>query len=53
MNDNKFEVLGIIKDELTIEDAQRLYRCGIVTVCEDGKAVDFDFECGSMYPKGA
>lgn len=53
MNDNKFELLRIIKEELTIEDAQRLYGCGIATICEDGKAADFDFEYGSIYPKGA
>ena len=53
MNDCKFELLKIFKDELTIEDALMLHEQGIVTICEDGKAVDFDFEHGPMYLKGA
>ena len=44
MNDSKFKLLESIKDELTIEDVLRLYDQGIVTHCEDGRIVGFDFE---------
>jgi NAD-dependent dihydropyrimidine dehydrogenase PreA subunit len=45
MNDVKFELLEGLKDELTIEAAMLLYENGIVTICEDGRPVHFDFEC--------
>lgn len=52
MNDIKFKLLEEMRADLTLEDAINLHEDGICTVCEDGKASRFDFECTVEYKVG-